>query len=202
MPDWTHIWIHLSSILVEDDRDTAVYLLDFLTANNLSLPQTFSKLPFRKKVTYKEMTCNDHLCLNDDVRELTTLDYILLPPTLKDSFTFAGSIFQQVVNSRHLPLSFHLRTSYLPVQSPSKTPKKNFKEMAKFFEAVETDMLAKSGNSATFDSPPRRSVVAYTDGSCPNNRTVSYDNPAGWGFALVFDHDTKTHPPPTSTWIC
>ena len=63
-------------------------------------------------------------------------------------------------------------------------------------------MLAKSGNSATFDSPPARSVVAYTDGSCPNNRAVSYENPAGWGFALVFDHDTNSHPSPASNWIC
>ena len=27
-------------------------------------------------------------------------------------------------------------------------------------------------------------LVAYTDGSCPNNRTVGPDNPAGWGFTL------------------
>ena len=26
-------------------------------------------------------------------------------------------------------------------------------------------------------------LVAYTDGSCPNNRTVGPDSPAGWGFA-------------------
>ena len=25
--------------------------------------------------------------------------------------------------------------------------------------------------------------MTYTDGSCPNNRTVGPDNPAGWGFA-------------------
>ena len=37
------------SSLQDDDRDNAVYLLDFLSANNLSLPQTFSDLPFRKK---------------------------------------------------------------------------------------------------------------------------------------------------------
>ena len=46
-------------------------------------------------------------------------DYILLPPTLKDSFTFAGSMFQQMVNSRHLPLSFHLRvpiSQYRPLR--------------------------------------------------------------------------------------
>ena len=28
------------------------------------------------------------------------------------------------------------------------------------------------------------------------------DNPAGWGFALVFDHDINSHPPPESAWIC
>ena len=192
------------SSLQDDDRDNAVFLIDFLTPNNLILPQTFADLPFRKRVTYKEMTCSDHLCLTDDVREWTTLDSILLPPPLKDSFSFTGSIFQQlvVVNSRHLPLSCHFRANYLPIKPPSSVPEKNFKEMSRFFESIKNDLLAKSGNSATFDAPPRRSVIAYTDGSCPNNRVVSYDNPAGWSFALVYDLDTTLHPPPKAAWLC
>jgi ribonuclease HI len=36
-------------------------------------------------------------------------------------------------------------------------------------------------------------VAIYCDGSCPNNRRVGKDNPAGWGFVVVkrvsiFDH--------------
>ena len=43
------------------DRDNAVYLLAFLQATNFVLPQTFVDLPFKKKVTYKEMQCSDPL---------------------------------------------------------------------------------------------------------------------------------------------
>ena len=35
-------------------------------------------------------------------------------------------------------------------------------------------------------------LTAYTDGSCPNNRTVSYSNPAGWGFCLTSNHQQWT----------
>ena len=43
--------------------------------------------------------------------------------------------------------------------------------------------------------------MAYTDGSCPNNRTVGPDNPAGWGFALYFsEHPFTNHAPVTNSW--
>ena len=41
------------------DRDNAIFLLDFLQANNFTLPQTFADLPFKKKLTYKEMHCSE-----------------------------------------------------------------------------------------------------------------------------------------------
>ena len=47
------------------------------------------------------------------------------------------------------------------------------------------------------------SLVAYTDGSCPNNRTVGPNNPAGRGFALfVSTSYSGTHPPISDSWIC
>ena len=52
-----------------------------------------------------------------------------------------------------------------------------------------------------FDHPPSTTIIAYTDGSCPNNRTVSFDNPAGWGFALTSGSSLPTHPPVDSTWL-
>ena len=100
------------------------------------------------------MTCSDHLCHTEDVHEWTTFDYILLPPSLIDSFSFTGSIFQQLINSRHLPLSFHLRANYLSPQSSVAVPKKKNGEMSQFFESIEHDFLAKSGNSTTFEAFP------------------------------------------------
>ena len=43
-------------------------------------------------------------------------------------------------------------------------------------------------------------IIAYTDGSCPNNRVVSFDNPAGWGFALTLSHSPAQHPPTNPHW--
>ena len=40
----------------EPERDKAIFLMDFLEAHGGYLPQTLSDLPFRRTVTYKEMT--------------------------------------------------------------------------------------------------------------------------------------------------
>ena len=45
-------------------------------------------------------------------------------------------------------------------------------------------------------------VLAYTDGSCPNNRVISADNPAGWGFVVSpVLYDPFPHALPTVQWI-
>ena len=44
--------------------------------------------------------------------------------------------------------------------------------------------------------------MAYTDGSCPNNRRVDPDNPAGWGIALYFsEHPFTNRLPVTNSWF-
>ena len=54
------------------------------------------------------------------------------------------------------------------------------------------------------DFPPANStgprILAYAAGSCPNNQIVSFDNPAGWGFALTLSGSTTQHPPTDATW--
>ena len=49
-------------------------------------------------------------------------------------------------------------------------------------------------------NPAGPRVLAYTDGSCPNNQIVSFDNPAGWGFALTLSDSITQHPPTDATW--
>ena len=93
----------------EPERDNAIYLMDFLDY----LPQTFADIPFRRRVTYKEMTCTDPALVAEDVLHWTTLDYLVIPQTLRQTVTFSGSIFQQFINSRHLPLVFTAQTQYL-----------------------------------------------------------------------------------------
>ena len=44
-------------------------------------------------------------------------------------------------------------------------------------------------------------TLAHTDGSCPNNKTVSYDNPAGWGFNVTTVAYPSDDPPVDDTWI-
>ena len=188
--------------LQEDDRDNALFLFQFLEMFDLYLPQTFSPLPFSRRATYKEMTCEDHLLHTEDVKQWTALDFLVLPSALSSSVTFTGSHFQQAVNTRHLPLTFTVRTHRLPPPVPAEAPKRDFTQLGAFYDAVETQVLSLTGNHMTppINSDPSFFVVAYTDGSCPNNRCVSYDNPAGWGFAITV-HSADVHPPLASTWV-
>ena len=43
--------------------------------------------------------------------------------------------------------------------------------------------------------------MAYTDGSCPNNRTAGPDNPAGWGFAASVS-PLRSQLPIDGSWLC
>ena len=70
-----------------------------------------------------------------------------------------------------------------PNKKPS--PQKSYRTMDSFFDSVERQLLSHTSNGFDFPDPPKGPLLAYTDGSCPNNRTVSYNNPAGWGFAVV-----------------
>ena len=90
----------------EPARDNAIHLMDFLEAHGCYLPQTFADIPFRRRVTYKEMTCTDHALVAEDVLHWPTLDCFVIPQILRQTVTFSGSIFQQFINSRHLPLVF------------------------------------------------------------------------------------------------
>ena len=177
-------------------------MYDFLQSHNFTLPQTFTQLPFRQSVSYKETTCSDHLLSGDNPRDWATLDYLMCPPSLHEVLSFRGSVFQQAVNSRHLPLSFSLRTRYLPISKTSLPPKKDYRSMSDFYGAVEHSLLSSTDNSFPIPSLSEHNAIAYTDGSCPNNRVVSYDNPAGWGFALVYDHPLDLHPPAAAPWQC
>ena len=63
--------------------------------------------------------------------------------------------------------------------------------------------MSSTNNSTCSLERTSSSLIAYTDGSCPNNRTVGPDNPAGWGFALCISSSyTGTHPPVTDSWTC
>ena len=53
------------------------------------------------------MTCQDPLLTGSEISDWTTLDYALSPPHLREVFRFEGAQFQQLINSRHLPLVFH-----------------------------------------------------------------------------------------------
>ena len=112
-PTYTQVGPHVigrRQTIPKPERDNAIYLTDFLEAHGCFLPQTVSDLPFRKRATYKEMTCIDHSLLTDDVHQWTILDYLIVPQALRQTVTLAGSIFQQFMNTRHLPLVFRPST--------------------------------------------------------------------------------------------
>ena len=156
-------------------------------------------LPVAQRVSYKEMTCQDPLLQEPQVEDWTTLDYVIAPVGMKQDIAIKGSVFQQAVNTRHLPLIVQLCTRIPNKISPQSEPKLDFSNTSEYFAQVEADLLNMVGNS--FELPPSENYCeAFTDGSCPNNRTVGPDNPAGWGFAVTYDTSPILNPRPPRTW--
>ena len=189
--------------LQDAGRDNAVYLQDFLNTYSLVHAPSQTQLPPRQLVTYKEMTCTDHLLDDPTTDNWAALDHVLITTALSEAFKFSGSLFQQMINTRHLP-SFGILSCQYPERSPHVTaPKLDYSNTKSFYSAVEADLLALTDNQMpdppSPDSPSSFFVVAYTDGSCPNNRVVSPDNPAGWGFAAM-SSDTPTEPSQDTCW--
>ena len=175
--------------LQDEDRDNAVYLQGFLNAHSLIHAPSQTQLPPRQLVTYKEMTCTDHLSTDPHTDNWAALDHILITTALSEAFKFSGSIFQQMINTRHLPSHGTLSCQYPERSPPVTAPKLDYSNTKSFYSALEADLLALTDNNMpdppSPENPPSFFVVAYTDGSCPNNRIVSSDNPAGWGFAAM-----------------
>ena len=203
-PTQQHVGSHVvgkRQTILDIERDNALHLIDLLEGHGLELPQTFQDLPLQRRVSYKEMSCQDHLLETANITDWTTLDYAILPPSLRQSVTFRGNIFQQLVNSRHLPLLFSLQTHFQPAPPKQMHQRKDYTDLVPFYNSIETALLDKTDNAFTFSSPPSRTIVAYTDGSCPNNRTVSFDNPAGWGFTLFSGQSLPPHPAVNADWL-
>ena len=154
----------------------------------LLLPQLFVDVPNARKVSYKEMTATTDMFEDFEITDWTILDYCATSYPIFPDIIFKGSIFQQLINSRHLPLLFTYRSIFsarLPFQTE---PKLDYSQTSQFYEALEADLLASTGNNI-YSSPTTTDVlVIYRDDSCPNNRTIGPDNPAGWGFALYISH--------------
>ena len=119
---------------------------------------------------------------------------------MKTEISIKGSIFQQTVNTRHLPLVIQVYTR-IPSKTSLKTePKLDFSHTKDFYAQVEAELLHSVGNS--FELPfSNHYCEAFTDGSCPNNRIVGPDNPAGWGFALTMDTSSIVNPGPARQWL-
>ena len=175
--------------------------MDFLEAHGCYLPQTFSELPFKRLVTYKEMTCTDHTLHTEDVLQWTTLDYLIIPQVFRSTVQFLGNTFQQLVNSRHLPITFSIQTQHLQQPPLSRRARHDFTQLSSYYSEIEKSLLSLSNNEFPPSNPALPCIIAYTDGSCPNNRVVSYDNPAGWGYTLTLPKDAIGHPIPDDTWL-
>ena len=118
-PTQTHVGPHVvgrRQTIPDTERDNALLFIDLLESHGLEAPQTFCS-SFQAASSYKEMTCQDPLIEHTDVADWTTLDYALAPPNFRDAFTFEGSKFQQLVNSRHLPPHILLKDPLHPLPS-------------------------------------------------------------------------------------
>ena len=149
------------------------------------------------------MTCTDHSLENPSTDTWAALDHVLITTALSEAFSFSGSIFQQMINTRHLPSYGVLSCQYPERSPPVAEPKLDYSNTKSFYHALEADLLSLTNNQMpdppSPEYPPSLFVVAYTDGSCPNNKIVSPDNPAGWGFAAM-SSDTPAEPTQKTCW--
>ena len=189
--------------LQDADRDNAVYLQEFLNAYSLIHAPSQTQLPSSQLVIYKEMICTDHSLENPSTDNWAALDHVLITTALSEAFSFSGSLFQQMINTRHLPSYGVLSCQYPERSPPVAEPKLDYSNTKSFYHALEADLLSLTNNQMpdppSPEYPPSFFVVAYTDGSCPNNKIVSPDNPAGWGFAAM-SSDTPAEPTQDTCW--
>ena len=185
------------------ERDNAIHLLEVLQSFDLKLPQTFMQNRPARRVTYKETTCSDHFLERPNVSEWTTLDYVITALAPVFAVEDISSHFQQAVNSRHLPIICSIGVA-LPARRPppSTPPMPDYTQTSQYYDKLESSLLSLCNHSFDPVASVEGHVLAYTDGSCPNNRVISQTNPAGWGFVvspilLTF----ALHPKPTSDWI-
>ena len=112
-PDNDHIspqvWGKRQSI-PDPDKKNSVFFMEFMQSHLLLLPQTFSNLPSCKLVSEKEMTSTTDLLDDFSVSDWTTFDFASVTHPIFCDFQFKASIFQQLINSRHLPLLFSYST--------------------------------------------------------------------------------------------
>ena len=87
------------------------------------------------------MTCQDPLLSSASVEGWAALDHIFITSTLVDSFTHHGIIFQQMINTRHLPIVGVISCQYSEHLSPSKEDKLDYSCTKECYAAVEKELL-------------------------------------------------------------
>ena len=107
-----HVWGKRQSI-PDPDRDNAVYLMEFMQSHLLLLPQIFTDLHPSNLVSYKEMTSTTDFLDDFSVSDWTTLDFASITHPIYCDLQFKGSHFQQLINTRHLPLLFSYSSSFI-----------------------------------------------------------------------------------------
>ena len=107
-----------------------------------------------------------------DVHNLTTSDSAAATHPAYADITFQGSICQQLINTRHLPLVVKFETSFNHQPRKSTSPPLDYSQTSCFCSAVESELLASTGIILFWITTASSTLVACTDGSCPNNRTV------------------------------
>ena len=139
-----HVWGQRQSI--EDPHVTMPYTVyDLMQSHLLMLPKTYQELPSSKLVSYKEMTSTTDFLEDFEVTDWTTLDYGVASHPIFSDLQFSGSIFQQAVNSRHLPLLFRYRTTFLPISSGPPAPRLDYSHTEEFYASVEASLLQSIG---------------------------------------------------------
>ena len=120
---------------------------------------------------------------------------------MKSEIFIKGSVFQQAVNTRHLPMVMQICARVPNKISLQSEPKLDFSHAAEYYAHVGQSSFTYIGGNS-FELPYSDNYCeALMGGSCRNNRVVGPDNPAGWGFALTTDTTSILNPGPSRTWL-
>ena len=191
----THHFYSPPPLGVQSHTPNLDFLEDFLTENHCCLPHTFQRDRTHPLVTYKELGAPPDASPYTPTRgHFHVLDYAIVPILRLKSVHSVHTLPGLVLNSQHYPLLmlFQVRDSRPPKPGPPRGATKYLspdRDTKLRLHQAQLSSLRQLAPDAQYSSPSFipcsvNRIEAYTDGSCPNNRAVSRDNPAGWGWCL------------------
>ena len=158
------------------------HLTDFMSSKELSAVSTMRPRPPGLLVTYQEIVSDTRPPSSFSLDSYAVLDHVVCRQEHRSLFRSIRSHTSVVLPWHHrrflLSASIRLPSFHAPHRSPP-PPKLDF-SLSSSKLTFQSQLLMQSD----FPLPPPDASLpfsVYLDGSCPDQHSVSYTNPAGWG---------------------